>query len=263
MRLEKKLENYITKPERFLDKETIQKVQLCGFLHSDCGSGEEPITYVIGDIHGMNEYLIKLLDYLTSVGHFPAKFVFTGDYVDRGPDSLAVIAIVRLLEEIMGDKMVIALKGNHEAMLLSELKRKGRIYQDPKSYGYTRTPGIIDRPDDDIVIWLKNLRYMYEDDLHYYVHAGFEPNIPINMQTSDTMLWIRDGFIKSDINFGKHVFHGHTPNFNFEQTKYRTNVDTGAVFGGAMIAAEVHKDKKLPLAIHYVLDNISGKTIKL
>ena len=253
------MKSFLTTPQRFLDKETIQKVQEFGNW-SSINEGNSLTTYAIGDIHGMREMLVKLLVYLTSLGKHPVRVVFTGDYVDRGPDSLGVIAIVRLLQEIMGSDRCIALRGNHEDMLIHELKKYGAIYQDPKSYGYTRTPGVHNKPDDDVVRWLKSLPYMYEDDLHYYVHAGFEPFKSIHKQNNETMIWIRDEFLQGSHDFGKHVFHGHTPRMGFETTQFRTNLDTGAVFGGVLCAAEIDADKRLPVAIHYVYKDFEGRS---
>ena len=49
-------------------------------------------TYAIGDIHGC---LTKLQDLVKrcqlDAGKQPTKFVFLGDYIDRGPDSRGVV----------------------------------------------------------------------------------------------------------------------------------------------------------------------------
>src|SRR5262245_40587183 len=77
------------------------------------------ITFAIGDIHGCQNALVDLLrqcrDYAQGRDH---RFVFIGDYVDRGPHSRGVISTLRALERLAPDK-VICLMGNHEDMLLN------------------------------------------------------------------------------------------------------------------------------------------------
>lgn len=67
----------------------------------------------VGDIHGR----LDLLDAL--IARFPGRrFVFLGDYVDRGPDSPGVVARVR---ELVEAGRAVALLGNHDEMLIEAL----------------------------------------------------------------------------------------------------------------------------------------------
>ena len=79
------------------------------------------ITFTIGDIHGCRGALADLLlqchEY--AAGR-PSRFVFIGDYIDRGPDSRGVIETVRELEH-EAPRRVVCLLGNHEELLLSSL----------------------------------------------------------------------------------------------------------------------------------------------
>jgi serine/threonine protein phosphatase 1 len=63
---------------------------------------------------------------------------------------------------------------------------------------------------------------------YFFVHAGARPGVPLDLQKSSDMLWIRDGFADRDEQFEKVVVHGHTPVDRPYLGKYRINLDTGA-----------------------------------
>ena len=56
---------------------------------------------------------------------------------------------------------------------------------------------------------------------------------------------MREPFLSRDYNFGKRVVHGHTPlrTSQPDQRPFRTNLDTGAVFGGALTAGVFTNDQ--------------------
>lgn len=84
-------------------------------------------VYVIGDVHGHIEKLVRLLQkvQLIDTAHSwiggTATLWFIGDLVDRGPDSIAVLDLVMRLQieaATMGGT-VMSLLGNHEMLLLA------------------------------------------------------------------------------------------------------------------------------------------------
>ena len=242
---------FLTKPERFLDAETIKRVERIALVHG-AENAVKARTYAIGDIHGMKDYLLNLLEFITETQKtnilYPSRFVFMGDYVDRGPEVSEVIAVIRLLQELMPEGDVVALMGNHEAMFIEELEVNGCVRYSKNTRDSFAKYGFRYKVPDDVVDWLKNLSYYYEDDKHYYVHAGFQPGVPIEKQDKETMIWIREQFLYSKFNFGKRVIHGHTPRLNnIEQTEYRTNLDCGGCFGGSLMAAEIRSDRDYPV----------------
>lgn len=71
----------------------------------------EPPLYVVGDIHGNILDLIRI--FILSQGPPYSRFLFLGDYVDRGPCSLCVITLLFAMQLAFPDH-VFLLRGNHE-----------------------------------------------------------------------------------------------------------------------------------------------------
>jgi hypothetical protein len=86
----------------------------------------QPI-YIIGDVHGQLKKLVKLLQdaQLIDAEHSwkagTATLWFMGDFVDRGPDGIAVLDLVMRLqtEASAAGGTVASLLGNHEMLLLA------------------------------------------------------------------------------------------------------------------------------------------------
>src|SRR4029450_814320 len=115
-----------------------------------CGWGEARMLYAVGDIHGEWEMLEELL---AKIPHGPGdRFVFMGDYVDRGPDSRRVVdRLIALARE----RECVFLLGNHESMFLDFLGWRGRSWFGGDAFlvnGGARTLasyGFFDREDPD------------------------------------------------------------------------------------------------------------------
>ena len=77
----------------------------------------------IGDIHGCNTALETLIEFVGL--RSDDTIVFLGDYVDRGPDSAAVLDFVI---DLMKTHNVIPLRGNHELMMLDSREKKSWLH---------------------------------------------------------------------------------------------------------------------------------------
>jgi hypothetical protein len=135
--------------------------------------------YGIADIHGRLDLLKKLWDELVNVHSLDLtvdKVVFTGDYVDRGPDSYGVLQFIYDLT-LLHPQNVIALAGNHEWMMIQYYSRgsqddielwewNGGI-QTIESFrlaGHSRCP-------DHLLRWLAFAPLKHEEPGFFFSHA--------------------------------------------------------------------------------------------
>jgi len=197
-------------------------------------------TFVIGDIHGCHGALIKLLGQL-AVDPREDCVIFLGDYIDRGPDSKAVVdEVLRLRKQL---RHCITLMGNHEEMLLRFLAGHERQLfprvggrETLASYGvhepYDRHA--LRKIPDEHCRFFEELLTCWEDDNYIYVHAGLQPGVHLSQQPREWLLWAREDYLGSDYDFGKPVVSGHTPCRQPRVEKNKLIIDTGAVYGGRL-----------------------------
>ncbi|KAK7197515.1 serine/threonine protein phosphatase [Novymonas esmeraldas] len=77
--------------------------------------------YVFGDLHGNFRDLFYFMDNLISfqdLRYTPHRFIFLGDYVDRGEFSVEVVAYLFSMK-VLAPHKVLLLRGNHEDTLVS------------------------------------------------------------------------------------------------------------------------------------------------
>lgn len=209
------------------------------------------LTYAIGDIHGCAELLDALLGRIAAhAAGRDHRLVFLGDYIDRGPDSAAVLRTVSRLHWSEPER-VTCLMGNHERMLLDALQTP-QAATHWLSNGGDATLDAFGARDPaglpgDTLDWLEALPTMHEDAARWYVHAGFRPGVAPRDGDVRDRLWIREPFLDADVDFGRHVVHGHTPRRDGrpEVRPFRTDLDTAAVYGGALTAG-VFSDARGP-----------------
>jgi serine/threonine protein phosphatase 1 len=203
--------------------------------------------YAVGDIHGRADLLIEIIERIDDdlrrrpIGY--AVEVYLGDYVDRGPHSRSVIDLlaVRLVEN-----RAVCLRGNHEAVLEDFLRGPANFVhwqqlgglQTLASYGVFLNSDIETEVDlhrrfvrtfpRAHQLFLQCLRYHFCCGDFLFVHAGIRPNVPIEQQDLEDLLWIRHEFLDSTQDHGKFIVHGHTPVPHPDIRRNRINIDTGA-----------------------------------
>jgi serine/threonine protein phosphatase 1 len=73
-----------------------------------------------------------------------------------------------------------------------------------------------------------------------FVHAGLSPDVPLEQQREEDLLWIRDEFVRRPHSFGRTVVFGHTAfNHIFLDLPYRIGIDTGVAYGNKLSAVEL------------------------
>jgi serine/threonine protein phosphatase 1 len=203
-------------------------------------------TYVIPDIHGRYDLLSRALaDIAAHSAGDAGVIVAIGDYVDKGPESRQVIE--RLLSGFAGGRRFVALKGNHDAMMAQALREPARMAAwiakggDAALKSYGGDPAAV--PQSHIA-WLDQLRLMHIDTHRLYVHAGVDPELPLDRQSEATLLWKRypKGYPGG---FGeRHVVHGHDNDPDGPLLyQGRTNLDTLAWRTGRLTVGVFDDDR--------------------
>jgi serine/threonine protein phosphatase 1 len=222
-----------------------------------------PLTFAVGDIHGRLDKLERVVEACEAHARGrPARFVFLGDYIDRGPDSRGVVEFLLRRQQARPDA-VVCLRGNHEQLAL-DAHADERAMPDwlrnsaaDTLRSYWRSGG---RISPTHLVWLAALPLCHDDGLRFFVHAGVDLAVPLNRQEAEVMLWMREPFLtRSDrVDCGRFVVHGHTPQRSGtpDLRRHRVNLDTAAVIGGPLTAAAFDDSRPEPLG--FLTDREAG-----
>ena len=219
-------------------------------------------VYAIGDIHGCLTELEQLheaiADDLAAHPVRRATLVHLGDYIDRGPDSAAVLTRLMTPPAHLTGMQIINLMGNHEAMLLDALDGDEQVAEAwlanggdaaLESWGATGTNWRLAIPAEQID-FLRQLPLMHVQGGYVFVHAGLNPDLALAEQSRDDLLWVREPFLYFRGQLSHVVVHGHTPEAESPIVgRHRIGLDTGAVFGGPLTCVVLNGDKMRFLAV--------------
>ncbi|KHL94735.1 metallophosphoesterase [Paenibacillus sp. IHB B 3415] len=231
-------------------------------------------TLVISDIHGCVEefnLLLRRANYIPSED----QLILLGDYVDRGPDSRAVVEQVKRLAEEHG---VIVLRGNHDQMacdalageddkrdthwitnggfhtLLSYCGGRDSVLLRPDSgwKDYAEMKEYMRREYQEHLDFLGTLPFYYETDTHLFVHAGIDPSLADwTSQREYDFIWIREPFYNHPVtSTAKTVVFGHTSTVDlqdgagiwFSPHGDKIGIDGGCVYGEQLNCLEINED---------------------
>jgi serine/threonine protein phosphatase 1 len=214
--------------------------------------------YAIGDIHGCLEQLRALhtaiADDLARRAIGDALLIHLGDYIDEGPDSSGVIALLAAGPPVAGLKTV-NLMGDHERTALDALDGEAPAATDWLHAGGAatlRSWGV--DPASPRSFWrdnvplphlefLRGLAISHRVDDYLFVHAGIRPGVALKRQMTDDLLRIRQPFLYSDEAFAAVVVHGHTPGPAPVLRQNRICIDTGCGFSGRLTCAVFETDR--------------------
>ena len=217
--------------------------------------------YAIGDIHGQLAMLEEALARIEADGGPEARIVLLGDYTDRGPDSRGVIE--RLMRGQAEGRNWICLKGNHDrmfSMFLEEYPRNDSRLLVGYHWLHERLGGIetlqsygVEVAESDRIYqvhkraraavpqahldFLAALQPCHQEGELLFVHAGIRPGLPLDQQSEDDLIWIRQEFLNDERAHPWLVVHGHTPAKQAEHCGNRINLDSGAGYGRPLSTA--------------------------
>ena len=155
---------------------------------------------VIGDVHGQIDQLARLLDRLSRLPDYDARWiVFIGDLVDRGPDPRGAIDMV--LDLHAAHSRTTAIAGNHELAMAASLglvptpaysnwtQRWLDHYGSQSTFAsYGVEPGQLDVLKSEIPEshqqYLADVPWSVEHPQYFFVHAGLSPQQPFKMQAA-------------------------------------------------------------------------------
>ncbi|MEO6922088.1 MAG: symmetrical bis(5'-nucleosyl)-tetraphosphatase [Collimonas sp.] len=121
-------------------------------------------TYAIGDLQGCYQSLVTLIDKIEAITP-DARFIFVGDLVNRGPQSLQTLRLIRSL----GERAQVVL-GNHDLHLLAAAHGIRKLHRSDT------LDEILNAPDrEELLDWLRHrpLALLLQD--HLFLHAGVLP----------------------------------------------------------------------------------------
>ncbi|KAE8454557.1 hypothetical protein EG329_000180 [Mollisiaceae sp. DMI_Dod_QoI] len=234
---------------------------------------------IVGDVHGMKDYLVRLLDKV-KFDRRHDHLILAGDMISKGPDSPGVVDLAMELGAT-------AVRGNHEDRILlaykdmmtehvltdtpdpneERYKKNDALEEESFSHGDYKDRALVRALGEKRIKWLKEcpviLRVGKLGSMGevIVVHAGLAPGVKLENQDPVmvmTMRTISDEGVPSDEREGtgwmkvwnkyqkrlpKHdrstVIYGHDSKRGLQVGKYSMGIDTGCLKGGQLTAVVI------------------------
>lgn len=199
----------------------------------------------IGDIHGCIQSLTTLVEFVAPGAD--DTIVTLGDYVDRGPDSAAV---VEFIINLGNSHKLVPLRGNHEIMMLDSREKQSWLHAwltyggDATLLSYARTEGeagsFDDVPESHIDFLENRLLPFHECETHFFVHANADPNTALEHQSDANLYWRKYADPQRHCS-GKIMVCGHTPQFTGKplRNEHAICIDTAACHEGWLSCLDI------------------------
>ena len=161
----------------------------------------------ITDIHGEFYKLENLLNKIEYTSD--DTFVFMGDYIDRGAYSKEVVE--RIIKQSETNKCIYLIGSHEYAMLHSKSDDYYQWLFD--NYGGPATVRSYGSFENIMKIhgdFYRNLKFYYLTDKYLFVHAGINPDLPLEEQNEVDLVYIRGKFIYSKHKLPQKIIFGHT-----------------------------------------------------
>lgn len=241
-----------------------------GIHYLDARGPEGLRIYAIGDVHGRLDLLgalhARIAEEIDADRPDDWRVIHLGDYCDRGPDSRGVLDL--LVEATARDQRMLALVGNHDIGFLDFLDapdqrslfaRFGGL-QTCGSYGVALDISSRDSVMESHAALLRAVPQSHVDFMRsrgfslsfgdfFFCHAGIRPQVALDKQVPEDLMWIRRDFLDYDGLHPKVIVHGHTISPAAELMPNRVNVDTGAYASGELTAFVVEGASKRILSV--------------
>lgn len=215
----------------------------------------------ISDIHGCLDEFNMIVE---KVGLTKKdKLIILGDNIDRGDNNMGVI--FKIIQLKNAGYNIVNLMGNHEEMFLQATKlclNEEEALNGPYEKMLMKNDTIssllefykLEELDKlKVKLELKSYKKFHVENNYLFVHAGVSPHIPLNLQVEDDLLWIRKGFVDTEIHGLPYtVVFGHTPTYylnrNGESKIWRMNdkigIDCGCVYGRKLACLDITNNKE-------------------
>lgn len=220
-------------------------------------------VYAVGDVHGQDDLLARMLERLCEDAQNAPQgtditLVMLGDYIDRGLGSRAVIERLSTLTSMPFHTRFLI--GNHEATMrdfladaavgpswveygggetLASYSVKPPAPGAPASVWEEAREGLERALPEHHIAFLERLEPYVLAAPYVFVHAGVDVARPLEAQTEQELLWIRDSFLNARKAFDHVVVHGHTPEPDYHHDHRRIGIDTGAYLTGVLTAVRL------------------------